>query len=48
MITNQIFWQRAYLLFGLGMAAIGSLTAILFNKLSKEKKSKIFGKQQVF
>ncbi len=45
MMTGGIPWQLSYSLFGLGMLGIGWFTAIVLNKLSNEKRDKIFKKK---
>ena len=46
MMTGGIPWQLSYSLFGLGMLAIGWFTAIILNKISKERSEKIIRKKR--
>ncbi len=46
MMTNGMPWQISYSLFGLGMLAIGWFTAIVLNKISNEKRDKLFKKKK--
>jgi magnesium transporter len=46
MMTNKISWHWAYLLFGLGMVAIGWITAIILGRISNEKRSIKFRKRK--